>query len=86
MQNKLFFGITDSGCKPSEKSEDGKQADCHCGDVLPTDKYEEGTCNLCNDKDGQQYHCGKCGWKLDVYKIHSKIFLLLELDQYCKCN
>ena len=72
-KRKPYFGITDSDCPRS-----GTQADCHCGESLPTEKYEDGVCRDCNGVDGKKYHCGKSGWNLDVYRIHQgKMFVLL---------
>lgn len=77
-QSKSYFGITDSDC-PSA----GKQADCHCGERLPTEQYQDDACRDCIDNDGKEYHCGKCGWNLDVYRIHqSKMFMLLILCRW----
>ena len=59
-----YFGITDSdGC-----ANGGKQADCYCGMNLPADKLEGDQCLNCTDINGNEYHCGSCGWKLDVYR------------------
>ena len=72
-QGKPYFGITDSDCPGM-----GKQADCHCGESLPTEQYEDDVCSDCVDTDGKEYHCGKCGWKLDVYHINQGKLLLLR--------
>ena len=63
-QGWSYFGITDSDCADS-----GAQADCHCGMILPTYQYDAQECLNCTDLSGNEYHCGACGWRLDVYKI-----------------
>ena len=65
-QGWKYFGITDSDCAGA-----GKQADCHCGMTLPTEQYDIEECLKCTDSSGNEYHCGRCGWKLDIYEIRS---------------
>ena len=46
-----YFCISDSDCPDR-----GKQADCQCGDSLPTEKYAADECANCIDKNGKEYH------------------------------